>query len=103
SPSLRRTTEPAPLHASLYVRLSLPKGEGRVRVRNFQLFASTNPSPQSSPLQQGERRRKGHVCTIHPSRLQDANSLDRPRIHPSPSRQHLPQSHDLSPDRDQPR
>jgi hypothetical protein len=32
------------------IRLSLPKGEGRVRVGGFDFCSVQNPSPQSSPL-----------------------------------------------------
>ena len=40
-------------------RLSLRKGEGRVRVPlDISVVQASNPSPPSSPLLQGERRQK---------------------------------------------
>ena len=45
----------ADLHICSGDRLSLP-GKGRVRVRTIDSCSVSNPSPQSSPLEQGERR-----------------------------------------------
>ena len=64
------------LVALAFMRLSLPKGEGRVRVGSFDGASDRNPSPpafavlrrgrQSSPLEQEERRIERTVATELP-------------------------------------
>ncbi len=65
--------------ALAFMRLSLPKGEGRVRVGSFDGASDRNPSPpafgrrgdlwrgrQASPLEQEERRVERTVATELP-------------------------------------
>jgi hypothetical protein len=47
------------------LRLSLPKGEGRVRVSLCWDLISANSSPQSSPLTVGERREEARGLIGH--------------------------------------